>query len=194
MGARFNKLLVLDLDETLIHSRYFQDLDGRPERDPDHYPGDDIATWERPGVREFLIWCFDNFAGVGIWTVGTRPYADEVLPLICDVNRLAFVYCRDRCTHLRNLDSWTEYWVKDIRKLRKLGFPRTHILCVDDSPEKFERSYGNYIPVREFEGDPSDDELPRLRRYLEMLGPVPNVRTIEKRRWWDRVEIIEQTS
>jgi len=183
MGQPFDKLLVLDLDETLVHSRYLGEITEGPGRKPDHYL-DDIVTWERPGVRAFMDWCLDSFAGVGVWTVGTRPYADELLPLICDVGRLAFVYGRDRCTRKRNLETWEEYWVKDIRKLQKLGFPRTKILCVDDSPEKFERSYGNYIYMSPFEGDPEDRELEQLRGYLETLGPVPDVRSIDKRGWW----------
>jgi len=181
MAPPFDKLLVLDLDETLVHSRYSGEQE-RPERAPDHYL-DDIVTWERPGVRAFMDWCLDTFAGVGVWTVGSRSYADELLPLICDTDRLAFVYARDRCTRKRNFETWEEYWIKDIQKLRKFGFPKSKILCVDDSPEKFERSYGNYVPVMPYEGDPEDRELEQLTRYLEMLGPVSDVRSIEKR-WW----------
>lgn len=184
MAPRFDKLLVLDLDETLIHSCYVQE-ESRPERSPDHYLDlGDILTWERPGLRAFMDWCLDSFAGVGIWTVGTRSYAAELVPLICDAERLAFMYGRNRCTRKRNLDTWTEYWIKDIRKLRKLGFPRTKILCVDDSPSNFERSFGNYIYMPPFTGDPGDDLLPKLQEYLETVAQEPNVRTVEKRGWY----------
>jgi hypothetical protein len=40
--------------------------------------------------------------------------------------------------------------------------------------------------VRPFVGDPNDDELLHLEHYLRELGPVENVRTIEKRGWRSR--------
>jgi RNA polymerase II subunit A small phosphatase-like protein len=106
------------------------------------------------------------------------------VPNLCDPDDLTFLWGRERCGSRRDVESFETHWVKDIRKLRKLGFARSQILCVDDTPANFYRSYGNYIYVRPFEGDLEDDELSRLRQYLETLGPVPNVRTVEKRRWW----------
>jgi len=58
---------------------------------------------------------------------------------------------------------------------------------VDDSARKHERNYGNLVTVRPFEGDPADDELVHLERYLLALADVPNVRAIEKRGWRNRV-------
>jgi len=57
---------------------------------------------------------------------------------------------------------------------------------VDDTARKHERNYGNLVTVRPFEGDPSDDELVHLGRYLETLAGVDNVRAIEKRGWRGR--------
>jgi RNA polymerase II subunit A small phosphatase-like protein len=182
MSRPFDKLLVLDLDETLIHSTDLHDREGHKNREPDLQWGPFVTFW-RPGVREFMDWFFENFEAVGIWTAGTLPYAYEIVPSICDTNRLAFLYGRERCTHHRNMETYQETYIKDIRKLRKQGFDRSKIICVDDSPEKFSRSYGNYVYMRPFEGDPADRELERLRRYLEELGSAPNVRTIEKRGW-----------
>lgn len=54
---------------------------------------------------------------------------------------------------------------------------------VDDSPEKHTRNYGNLIRVKPFEGDPSDDELVHLEKYLEFLSKEADVRHIEKRGW-----------
>ena len=54
------------------------------------------------------------------------------------------------------------------------------------SPEKLARSFGNLVEVRPFVGDPDDRELELLERFLIELGPVANVRTIEKRGWRSR--------
>jgi RNA polymerase II subunit A small phosphatase-like protein len=54
---------------------------------------------------------------------------------------------------------------------------------VDDTPQKWERSYGNLVRVAPFEGDSKDDELARLLVYLDHLRNEPNVRRVEKRNW-----------
>jgi RNA polymerase II subunit A small phosphatase-like protein len=184
MTTVFDKLLVLDLDETLVHTWELADLNGHARtRSPDLVLEDSLRSFKRPGVEEFLAWCFVKFKAVGLWTAGTLPYALELLPHLCELDRFAFVWGRERCTYRRDMETQENYLLKDIGKLRRFGFSRAQILCVDDTPENFSRSYGNYIPVRGFNGDPEDRELEQLRRYLETLGTVPDVRSIEKRRW-----------
>jgi RNA polymerase II subunit A small phosphatase-like protein len=187
----FDKLLVLDLDETLVHTvsrRHVEDVGRAPdfEIDAEH------VVYRRPHVQEFLEWCLTRFADVGVWTAGTRPYALEVLPHVCDHDSLSFIWGRDRCTWHRNFDVETEglwsegHWLKDVRKLRRLGYARAKTICVDDTPMNFKRSYGNCVPVPSYTGSEDDDLLPKLRRYLEELGPLSDVRPPEKRAWWLR--------
>ena len=185
MDAPFDKLLVLDLDETLIHTRVPGE-EVYPDRPADFWLDDGYYfVYRRPGVENFLSWCFDNFREVALWTAGTRNYAMEVLPHLCDVNDFSFVWVRERCTYLRDMNSWGYEYLKDLKKLRRKGYDIRKILAVDDTPAKFQRSYGNYIRVWPFEGNcPEDDnELEILQEYLAELGPVPNVRTVEKRFW-----------
>jgi len=178
----FDKLLVLDLDETLIHS---------PERPlaiaPDFHVGR-YPIHRRPGVESFLAFCLDEFAHVGVWTASTLSYALPVLSQLVDVPRLAFVWGRERCTYRIDLETRDGEWLKDIRKLRKRGFAKRSIIVVDDTPAKLARSYGNLVTVRPFLGDPADDELAALTGYLRWLGTVENVRAIEKRGWRKRHE------
>jgi hypothetical protein len=84
------------------------------------------------------------------------------------------------------------YWRKNIKRIHpRLGWPKEHIIAIDDSPEKWETSYGNYLRVkafegslvRVFEGNSADNELERLIPYLRYLATIPNIRTVEKRRW-----------
>lgn len=176
---RFDKLLVLDLDETLVHANE------RPVAGTADFELFGYHVYRRPGLDAFLEAMFDAFT-VGVWTASSEDYAQLVLARILDVSRLRFVFASDRCTHWTDPETWERHKLKDLRKLRKLGFPKERILVVDDSPEKLQRSYGNLVRVAPFEGDPSDDELSHLARYLMALGEVENIRAIEKRGWRTR--------
>ncbi|PRP91316.1 NLI interacting factor-like phosphatase [Enhygromyxa salina] len=180
---RHAKLLVLDLDETLIHARARgeAELPWPPQRQVAHF-----RVYLRPGVREFMNAALDRFVAVGVWTSATTDYATAMLERIVDRRRLRFIYCRERCTQRRDVDLDETYWIKDIRKLDGFGFDKHQILVVDDKPRGLERSYGNLVRIPPFEGDPEDRTLARLGPYLDQLGAVEDVRAVEKRGWWLR--------
>lgn len=71
------KLLVLDLDETLIYA-----TEERLEAEPDFAVGQ-YYVYKRPFLKEFLEFCFDNFE-VAIWTSSTRNYAEGIVKNIVD--------------------------------------------------------------------------------------------------------------
>lgn len=173
----YAKLLVLDLDETLVHATE-QPL----ERAPDFEIGP-YLVYERPHLRAFLDHVFTRYRSVAIWTASTRSYAIPVLAEFVDPSRFAFVWCRDRCTLRVDWETREAVYIKDIHKLTRRGHARESILFVDDSPEKLARSYGNLVRVQPYLGAKLDDELERLAVYPDELGPVANVRTIEKRGW-----------
>lgn len=173
----FAKLLVLDLDETLVHATE------EPLARPADFDVGPYAVYERPHARPFLEQVLARFAAVGVWTASTRSYAMPVLARLVDPDRFAFVWCRDRCTLHVDWDTREAEYLKDIRKLTRRGHRREAILFVDDTPAKLARSYGNLVAVRPYLGDAQDEELTLLAAYLDELGPIPNVRTIEKRGW-----------
>jgi len=179
----FNKLLVLDLDETLIHAPDQPLLTA-----PDFHVGRH-AIHRRPGVDEFLASCLARFEHVGIWTASSLHYALPTLSQLVDVPQLRFVWGRERCTYHIDPETRDGEWLKDIRKLCRRGFAKRSIIFVDDTPAKLARSYGNLVAVRPFEGNPADNELPVLDEYLGWLATVDDVRVIEKRRWRERHEI-----
>jgi TFIIF-interacting CTD phosphatase-like protein len=189
MAQRHDKLLVLDLDETLIHARGRGEpnLPWPPQRQVAHF-----RVYLRPGVRAFMTEVIERFAAVGVWTSASPDYAVAMLDRIIARDRLHFVFTRDRCTQRRDVDLDESYWVKDIRKLERFGFDKRQILFVDDKARGLERSYANLVSVPAFLGDPSDRVLAKLLAYLEMLGPVEDVRSVDKRCWWRRAdELIE---
>ena len=176
-GPRFDKLLVLDIDETLVHAC----------EEPLARPADlrvaGYHVYERPGVRVFLERVLELFT-IGVWTSSGEGYASLVVSALLERGRVAFVHARDRCVPRRDLETFELVWLKDIRKLRSTGFPKERIVFVDDSPEKIARSYGNLVRVSPVEGATDDRELEALLAYLELeIGPAANVRALEKRGW-----------
>lgn len=68
----FNKLLVLDLDETLIYA-----TQSKLERKSDFKTGF-YFEYKRPDVEHFLQGCFEWF-NVGVWTSATEVYAYRII-------------------------------------------------------------------------------------------------------------------
>ena len=169
-------LLILDLDETLVFG-----TEKELSRAPD-FRVTRFHVYRRPHLLPFLEYCFADF-DVAVWTSAGRAYATEVVAQVFGQRELRFFWSAERCTQRTDFNTYDRYAVKDLRKVRKLGFPLEQILMVDDSPEKLERQYGNHIKITPFEGDLSDAELPALADYLRSIRQQPNYRTIEKRHW-----------
>jgi RNA polymerase II subunit A small phosphatase-like protein len=177
MTPRFDKLLVLDIDETLIHATE-KPLPRPPDFCVGRYP-----IYKRPKVDPFLSACFEWFT-VGVWTSSSGDYASEILKhLLPKSGSIAFLMARDRCTPKLDPISGQGQWIKNLKKVERAGYPLEKVIVVDDSPEKHVLNYGNLVRIAEYVGDPSDNELPALLRYLELLGSVENVRAVEKRGW-----------
>ena len=170
-------LLILDLDETLVHATE------APLAIEPHHAVPPYFLYLRPGLSDFLDQVSQLFR-LAVWTSSSPAYARAVCPLLFQKSELLdFVWASDRCTPTRNfeLDTWCQ--AKPLRKLKRRGYDLARVLVVDDSPEKHTRNYGNLVRVAPFLGDPNDDELMHLAMYLKQLASVSDVRRVEKRRW-----------
>jgi len=180
-------LVIFDLDETLIHATE-QPL----AREPDFTVGP-FPVYKRPFAEDLLVDCARDCT-LAVWTSATRDYAEAVLDRRMPTGvSFAFVWTRERCTR-RYMSEEQEYgWIKDLKKVKKHGFPLERVLMVDDIPGNLARQYGNYVRVMPYLGDEDDRELALLARYLRELRGVENVRTIEKRGWQRRVSLTDTT-
>lgn len=171
-------LLVLDLDETLVWA------DDRP--DPDVPADFQVGWWQvrrRPHLDAFLRGAAERFRPA-VWSSAGSLYVQGVVERVFAGHEPpAFVFSGERCVARIDPETYLQTPIKDLRKVARLGFDLRRTLIVDDSPEKVRRHYGNAVYVRPWTGDPADDELPRLLRYLHTLADVADVRRIEKRRW-----------
>lgn len=182
------KLLILDIDLTLVYVSA-DELDTDEPADYKFYADDNgcYYVWKRFGLDAFLRWCFDNYV-VGIWSAADADYVDkvlnQVLPTGCEP---VFVWSRKRCSHKRMMDGLhvTEtITIKNLKKVfrrKSLGFRKSDVLIVDDTPTTYVLNFGNAIPIDRFTGF-VDDELERVRRALEILKPLSDVRRVEKRK------------
>lgn len=186
-------LLILDLDETLIHASETA-LDRAPDFQVYGY-----HVYRRPHLAEFLEAVRRDF-DLAVWSSASDPYVWAVVErLFGDAFDLQFVWGRSRATLRRMandgsgymLDPWDHmHYLKPLSKVRRMGWRLERVLIVDDTPEKCAKNFGNAVYPRSYEGDEDDTELKLLSSYLTTLKDEANVRRIEKRRWRDQVAAV----
>jgi carboxy-terminal domain RNA polymerase II polypeptide A small phosphatase len=170
-------LLILDLDETLLHSSEKR-LDCA-----ESFCFENLFVYKRPFVDEFLQTVVPFF-NLAVWSSGTDDYVEYLAQnIIVPHTNPIFVWGRSRCTQRRSMGTGEYYFVKRLTKLRRMGYPINKMIIVDDSPEKCQCNFGNAIYVPPFLGSTADDELRYLGRYLVGIKNCANVREVEKRGW-----------
>jgi RNA polymerase II subunit A small phosphatase-like protein len=177
MTRSSDKLVILDIDETLIHATKVA------LNQNCHFRVDEYFVYERPDLKSFLTELSHHFS-IGLWSSADDAYVAEIASQIKPQEvDFVIVWGRSKCSFKHNAVFDTYCYEKRLDKLKKKGFKLEQILIVDDSPEKSRTNYGNAIQVKPFTGDPNDKELQHLYHYLLSLKTVENVRTIEKRGW-----------
>jgi TFIIF-interacting CTD phosphatase-like protein len=183
-----DKLLILDLDETLV---YATEIPLARAADFSVY---NYHIYARPHLDNFITTCLEWF-NVAVWTSSGADYAAQVVAAIFPKPQvLDFVWASDRCSIAYNYnydlidgDYPTYYSRKLLTKVKRRGYDLKSIIAIDDTPKKWEKSYGNLVSIRPFVGDTADRELVYLLEYLASLKTAPNIRTIEKRGWRERI-------
>ncbi|KAI0645569.1 NIF-domain-containing protein [Trametes meyenii] len=163
------KCLVLDLDETLVHSSL------RPVNSPDYIVPVEIESYwhnfyvlKRPGVDEFLKRMGEIYEVV-VFTASLAKYADPVLDRLDPTKSVAHRLFRESCFNHRG------NYVKD---LSQLGRPVKDTLILDNSPASYIFHPHNAVPVSSWFNDPHDTELMDLCPFLADLVHVDDVRGI----------------
>lgn len=187
MPEKSNKLLLLDLDETLIHAT------PAPLAIAADFQFNLFHIHKRPGLDQFLINISRHFT-LGVWSSAGNEYVEEIVKTITPSSIEWFlVWSKNRCTMKRDYVLDTYYFEKKLDKVKNKGFSLEQIIIVDDSPEKSRSNYGNAVYIDPFTGDPNDNELAYLYDYLLTLKDAGNIRAIEKRGWrsqtWPKREI-----
>ncbi len=181
------KLVILDLDETLIYG-----TSDKLDRDED-FKVFDYYVYKRPFLDQFLNE-LNNFFKIAIWSSAGDEYVQSVTEQIRpkDVN-FEFIWSRDKAVYQKNMNEAGDYeshyhYVKPLKKVKKLGYDLSQVLIIDDSPHKSKLNFGNAIYPKSFEGELHDDELEQLIKYLHIIKDKDDFRKIEKRNWRTRME------
>tara|TARA_R110002012_G_scaffold252242_2_gene431221 strand:- start:1604 stop:2167 length:564 start_codon:yes stop_codon:yes gene_type:complete len=170
-------LLILDLDETLIHATE-KKLDIESDFQYAEY-----FVYKRPNLIEFLTEMSEHFK-LAVWSSADDKYVCDVVNLIKPTEiEFEFVWARSRCTLKRDYELDQYVREKRLKKIKKQGFRLEKSLIVDDSPEKTRDNFGNAIYVKPYEGNLKDNELTLLSEFLKSIKDSENVRGIEKRGW-----------
>ena len=176
-----DKLVILDLDETLIHATSNK-LEIREDFIFDKY-----FVYKRPFLEEFFQEINLDFK-LGIWSSADDIYVESIVKAIIPTGiNFEVVWGRSRCSYKRDMTMDEYVYEKRLTKLKKRGFRLEQILIVDDTHQKSRANYGNAIHIKEFKGDQDDDELRHLLVYLRSLKDCENFRTVEKRGWREKV-------
>ncbi len=171
-------LLILDIDETLIHGRE------EPLDRPCEFLAGQYHIYERPHLNQFLQ-SVSELYDLACWSSATHDYLEIVVNTITKdlFSPLLFVWDRSRCTRRTDFTLQEEYFLKDLQKVKKKGYDLARVLILEDEPRKVNRHFGNAIFVKPYVGALDDDELPKLASYLQSVADVPNYRVLEKRNW-----------
>lgn len=163
------KCLVLDLDETLVHSSF------KLIHSPDFVVPVEIENQvhnvyviKRPGVDAFMKRMGELYEVV-VFTASLSKYADPVLDHL-DIHRVVeHRLFRESCYNHRG------NYVKD---LSQLGRPIGDTIIIDNSPASYIFHPNNAVPVSSWFNDPHDTELTDLQGFLTDLAEVPDVRGV----------------
>lgn len=175
------KILVLDLDETLIHSHHdgLVRLNVKPGTPPDFVLRVEIDrhpvrfyVYKRPHVDYFLKMVSQWYELV-VFTASMEIYGAAVADKLDNRRRmLNRRYYRQHCT----LD--TGSYTKDLSAICN---DLSRVFILDNSPGAYKGFLDNAIPIKSWFSDPTDTALLNLLPFLDSLRFCGDVRSVLSR-------------
>ncbi|CAK91803.1 unnamed protein product (macronuclear) [Paramecium tetraurelia] len=164
------KTLILDLDETLIHSC-------TPRENPQVYVtaiGDfgeeaKIGINIRPYTSLFLS-SLSQFYTIYIYTASSQAYAQAIIGYLDPKKQyISGVLSRNNCMETKN-----GFFIKDLRLIGNKQLK--DMLIIDNLAHSFGFQIENGIPIMEWHNDQNDQELKALIDYLKEAVNYPDIR------------------
>lgn len=172
--------LVLDMDECLVHSKFYSEVEYRQnEYRPSELreyadsfeiemdDGERAVVYKRPGLDAFLEEASKHY-DVYVFTAGLEAYGKPILDALDPKNTLfAGRFFRESCAQRKGM------FLKDLRVVRP---DLSRVILVDNNPVSFLMQPSNGIPVPSFYDDANDRTLESLTKVLASLREVEDVR------------------
>jgi Dullard-like phosphatase family protein len=160
------KLLLLDLDETLIHCSGDLSLRSQFEMEIDFINHEGVPLRGllniRPHARQFLQNMSEHFEVV-IFTASMKYYADRILRVLDPQRKfVSHVFYRESCARTKG-----DKLVKDLTAFTKV--PVEDMILVDNNMYCIWPQPSNGVPIINFEFNQADRELEKLERFLVKL-------------------------
>ncbi|KAL3851445.1 hypothetical protein ACJIZ3_013327 [Penstemon smallii] len=171
--------LVLDLDETLVHST----LDLSDDADftfPVFFNMKEHTVYvkRRPHLQTFLERVAEMFEIV-VFTASQSFYAEKLLDILDPEGKLISGRAyRESCIFSEG--SYT-------KDLTVLGVDLAKVAIIDNTPQVFRLQVNNGIPIKSWFDDPSDCALISLLPFLETLVDADDVRPIIAKKFVDDI-------
>lgn len=136
------KTIVLDLDETLVHTydgptpKEVYSKNRTPEARDRLYEievhGRILVGVLRPNVREFIDFCLKYFDEVIVWSAGVADYVDEIVRVLFTGAQPDRVYSRDKCLPRDDL------FLKPLESITTKTRTMSEMIIIDDRLTTFD--------------------------------------------------------
>lgn len=167
-------LLLLDLDETLIHSTT------KKLNNKETFLFENYFVYTRPHLNWFLNEISNHFR-IGIWSAADELYVSTIVEQILPKDfKLEIMWGQNWCNYKLNGETNTYVYEKDVNNLTKLNFKLNEILLVDDSLYNTNLNKENAFLIKPFFGDTNDQELKTLFDYLLTLRDLEDIRNLNR--------------
>lgn len=168
------KTLILDLDETLVHSSFkpinYNNIFHKPDifltinfRNNNH----NVYVLKRPYVHEFLKE-MNKFYNIVIFTASIKEYANPLLDTLDTEKVIKKRLFREDCCIGPN--------GKYVKDLKILNMNLKDLILVDNNPISYSYNKCNGVPIQTWHFDKTDQELIKLIPVLQFLADVNDVR------------------
>ncbi|KJE97180.1 import inner membrane translocase subunit TIM50 [Capsaspora owczarzaki ATCC 30864] len=150
--------LVLDLDDTLVHSSWNR-----------------VSGWKtvkRPGI-DLLFAHLAPWYEIIVFSSAYPPYANPILDKLDPQGYILYRLYKDSTRYSGG---------KHIKDLSKLNRDLARVILIDDEAEAFSMQPHNGIKIKPFQGEANDRALFELLPFLELIATnnVADVRTVIK--------------
>ena len=168
------KTLILDLDETLVHSSFHPLYVEGDLIQPDIFftilferKTYDVYVLKRPYIKEFLN-KMSKIYNIYIFTASIKEYASPLLLKLDEKKLVSKALFRENCTLSKD-----NKYIKDLHILEE---DLKNVILIDNNPNSYRYNKCNGIPIKTWHFDKSDKELIKIIPFLTFLALVDDVR------------------